>query len=336
MYLSRMHQRINSVTWPFQILLFCTVFWVATAICSIPDGEGIGAFTLNQCLEDFGVFLMFLSIWCGIYAHVRRDISLVWLFVLLAVALTQEEYNVFNLLYQAINAIFGREIGSDERQRGDVYVLAFVAVSLLVRFCQKGFKSIFRMHITIFLWFYTFFLLWVHAVFPYQMQGAIIDARIDYQKEFTSTYPGRFDFLCERDQWDCYTWLGDDVPEALKANADVMEQVSRHKDVVMNTSGLLAFYPGEKEVFRGIDTNQKYIVTYYKNHDLNRVVIDARFPQTAADVITLPLLIFSTTFGMVWFFGGMMIVLMHQVRFSTHRSKFTVEAANSGLLPPTS
>tara|TARA_R110002124_G_scaffold128157_19_gene288714 strand:- start:11004 stop:11981 length:978 start_codon:yes stop_codon:yes gene_type:complete len=317
----RMTHRINGVTWPVQMLLFCTVFWVVTAICSVPDGTGVDGFTRNQCLEDFGVFLMFLSIWCGFYAHFHRNITLTWLLLLFAIALTQEEYNLFNLIYQAINAAFGRVIDSTERQRGDVIVLALVAISLLIRLYRKDFRSFFRIHITAFLWFFTTFLLWVHAVFPYQMQGAILAARIDYQKEFTSTYPGRFQFYCDLGAWECYSWVGDDVPEVFLNNPDVMEQVLSHKDIVMNTTGQLAFLPGDDEVFRGIDTTQKYILTYYKNHDLNRVVIDRHAPQDAADIVTLPMLIFSTSFGMVWFFGGLLLVFMHQSRSSSRREK---------------
>src|SRR5690606_19107195 len=115
--------------------------------------------------------------------------------------------------YQAMNLWFDIEITSAERQRGDVFMLLIITASLLARFFQKGFKSIFRIHMAVFLVGFTAFQLWLHYTFPYQMQHAILDAYLEYQKEFTSTYEGRFQFQCEQGKWECYSWIGEDVPE---------------------------------------------------------------------------------------------------------------------------
>jgi len=171
-----MNDQLNAVTWQMQTLLVCTVFWLATAVCSFPATEGgWDAWSLYQCLEDFGVFLLFFSIWCGVYAHFQRSITPAWLLLLLAIALWQEEVNLFNNAYQAINLWFGHEIASAERQRGDVTVLMIVALTLLLRFVTTGFKSFFRIHISVFLLFFTCFQMWLHYTFPYQMQSAILE-----------------------------------------------------------------------------------------------------------------------------------------------------------------
>ncbi len=311
-----MHHRLNNVTWPFQILLFCTAFWVITFVCSIPDGKGLEAFTLDQFLEDFGVFLLFLSLWVGVYAHFRKSISVKWLYLLLAVSLFQEELNLLNLGYQAINSLFGREIGASERQRGDVYTFAIVGLTLLIRFLMPGFKSIFRIHITAFIIFYTLFQGWVHYVFPYQMKAAIVESQINFQKEFTSTYPGRFDYQCAKGLWDCYSWVGDEVPSALHEIPEIPALILSHKHVPMNTEGFMLFEPNEPgNIWEGVDPTKEFLLTFYKNNDLYRVVIDRQFPRNATAIVARPLVIFATVFGMVWFFGGMMIVLMHQSRF---------------------
>lgn len=320
--ISRMSERLNGVTWRMQILLFCTVFWVSTFICSLPRGEGIGGFTLNQMLEDFGVFLLFLSIWTGIFAHFRKSISLPWLCLLLGVALWQEEVNLFNKTYQAINLWFGHEIDSSERQRGDVFILAIVCFSLLARFLKPGFKSFFRIHITGFVLLYTLFQLWVHYIFPYQMQKAILAPQLAYQMEFTSTYEGRFQYQCDHGKWTCFSWTGDEIPTELSSNSQLMDLIKNHEGVFMDTDGFVGFVPTrDQSVFRGVDAAQKYIVTYFKNQSLQRVVMDHEFAQKAAQTVTRPMLIFSTSFGMVWFFGGLFIVFMHQARRHTPQNR---------------
>lgn len=316
--ITRMNCRLNTVTWQMQSLLLCTVFWIATVASSIPFSEGgIGALTLNQCLEDFGVFLLFFAVWCGLFAHIQKSITLPWLMLLLAVALWQEEVNLLNKTYQTINLWFGREIDSSERQRGDVIVLMLVSLSLLVRFYRPGFKSFFRIHISAFLLLYTLFQLWLHYTFPYQIQSAILEPQLNYQKEFTATYEGRFQYQCDQGQWTCYSWKGDNIPSKLIQDEGLVQVIKSHAGVVMNTTGYIGTLSVPNDsVFRGVDAAQKYLITYYKNHDLNRVVIDHESPREAALVVTRPLVIFSTTFGMVWFFGGMMIVFMHQSRRS--------------------
>jgi len=320
-YVSRMNDKLNAVTWQFQTLLVCTVFWVATVLCSYPITEGgWQAWSLNQCLEDFGVFLMFFSMWCGLYAHFRRSITPAWLLLILATALWQEEVNLLNKAYQAINLWFGYEITSPERQRGDVSVLLIITLSLFGRFWQRGFKSFFRIHIAVFLLFFTCFQLWLHYTFPYQMQSAILGPYLKYQEEFTSTYEGRFQYQCDQGQWKCYSWLGEDVPEELSRDEVLMTVINSHKGVVMNTSGYVGQIQGDDDdegaVFRGVDATQKYLITYYKNHDLNRVVVNYEFAQQAVQTVTRPLVVFSACFGMAWFFGGLMVVLMHQKRFN--------------------
>lgn len=315
-YVSRMNDRLNAVTWQTQSLLVCTVFWLSTIVCSYPFSDGgWAAWSFDQCLEDFGVFLLFFAIWCGVFAHVKRNITLGWLAVLLATALWQEEVNLLNKAYQTVNLWFGHNIDSSERQRGDVTVLMIVAVSLLARFLRKGFKSFFRIYITAFLLFFTCFQMWLHYTFPYQMQSAILDADLAYQKEFTATYEGRFRYQCDQGLWTCYSWEGDEVPAVLRRDEGLMAVIRSHVGIVMNTTGYIGQTPNEDEsVFRGVDARQKYIITYYKNHSLNRVVINHDMAKRAAQAVTHPLVVFSTTFGMAWFFGGLMVVFMHQSR----------------------
>lgn len=316
--ITRMNCLLNTVTWQMQSLLLCTVFWIVTVASSIPFSEGgIGALTLNQCLEDFGVFLLFFAVWCGLFAPFQKSITLPWLMLLLAVALWQEEVNLLNKTYQTINLWFDREIDSSERQRGDVTVLMLVSLSLLARFFRPGFKSFFRIHISAFLLLYTLFQLWLHYTFPYQIQSAILEPQLNYQKEFTSTYEGRFQYQCDQGQWTCYSWEGDNIPSKLLQDEGLVQVIKSHAGVVMNTTGYIGTLSVPNDsVFRGVDAAQKYLITYFKNHDLNRVVIDHESPREAALVVTRPLVIFSTAFGMVWFFGGMMIVFMHQSRRS--------------------
>ncbi|EPG4078954.1 hypothetical protein R2572_006872, partial [Pseudomonas aeruginosa] len=71
---------------------------------------------------------------------------------------------------------------------------------------------------------------------------------------------------------------------------------------------------GDVEVFRGVDANQKVLVTLYKNHELYRVVVDDEYPTEAHNVISSALLSFATPFALVWFFGGLWVVFMHQAR----------------------
>lgn len=313
---ARINSSMLALSWRKQVALFTFLFWVATVLCSIPKGFDFNSFTLNQALEDFGVFLLFLAVWCGVYCHFHRTISLMWLLLLLSISLWQEEVNLLNKSYQVMNQWFGIEIGSQERQRGDVYALTAVALTLLGRLIfERGFKSFFRIHITAFLIIYTSFQIWVHYVFPYQMQQEILNQRMNYQKELTSTYEGRFFFQCDNLEIECYQWLGDEVPETVSSNPKLMDVVRSHAGVRMNTDGFIDHVPlDESTVFRGVDAQQKYIVTFFKNGDLQRVVYDRQYPAQVMTTITRPLLIFTTTFGMVWFFLGLAIVFMHQER----------------------
>lgn len=314
---------VEQLSWRQQAGLFCLLFWVVTFLCSLPEETGLKGFTVNQLLEDFGVFLLFTALWSGVHAHFKRSITLPWICLVFAVALWQEEVNLLNKTYQTVNLWFDRVIESDERQRGDVFTLAFVGVSLLLRLIfQRGFKSFWRLHITCFILLFTVFQLWLHWTFPYQMQSAIMAAQLDYQKEFTSTYEGRFRYQCDQGKWECYSWSGNEIPRPLLSNQRLVDLIRNHEGVYMNTDGFVGYVPVEgRSVFRGVDAAQKYIVTYFKNQDLNRVVLNQGFAQQATSAVTLPLLIFSTSFGMVWFFGGLLIVLMHQQRHRAMRNR---------------
>lgn len=95
-----------------------------------------------------------------------------------------------------------------------------------------------------------------------------------------------------------------------------MGVIRSNEGIVMNTTGYIGQVASDEDtVFRGVDASQKFIATYYKNHDLNRVVINREFALRAAEAVTRPLVVFSACFGMAWFFGGMMLVFMHQRRF---------------------
>lgn len=330
---NRLDARLNSYPWQLQVALFTAVFWVITVMCSVPNGTDIAGLTINQILEDFGVFLLFLGVWAGIYCHFKRNISFLWLILLLAISLWQEEVNLLNKAYQTINLWFDREITSAERQRGDVYTLGFVAVTLAARLIfEKGFRSFFRLHIGLFLICYTTFQGWVHYVFPYHMQYEIMAQRLEYQKEFTSTYPGRFEFMCGQRPIECFEWVGDDIPAEVSSNEHLMDIVRAHKDVSMNTEGYVGSVPlNDAEVFRGVDAAQKYLATYYKNNDLQRVVYDRIYPSQVMKHITRPLLIFATAFGMVWFFLGLGVVFFHQGR--VYRIAYGTAAARQSQAP---
>lgn len=152
------------------------------------------------------------------------------------------------------------------------------------------------------------------------MQSAILDANLAYQKEFTSTYEGRFRYQCDKRMWSCYSWKGDAIPADLLKDEGLMAVIRSHDGIVMNTTGYIGQLPSDDDtVLRGVDARQKYIITYYKNHDLNRVGFNHEIAQRAAQTVTHPLVFFSTSFGMDWFFGGLMVVLMHQSKRSGAR-----------------
>lgn len=311
---NRLDARLNTYPWQLQVALFTVIFWVMTVMCSMPNGTDIAGLTIDQLLEDFGVFLLFLSIWCGVYCQFKRNISLLWLMLLLAISLWQEEVNLLNKVYQTMNLWFDRELITAERQRGDVYTVGLLATFLVARLIfEKGFRSFFRLHIGVFLVGYTAFQGWVHYVFPYHMQSEIMAQRLEYQKEFASTYPGRFEYMCARRPIECVEWVGDDIPGVVSNNEHLMDIVKAHADVVMNAEGFIGTVPmDDDDAFRGVDAAQKYLVTYYKNNDLNRVVYDYIYPASVMKHIARPLLIFTTTFGMIWFFIGLGVVFFHQ------------------------
>lgn len=67
-------------------------------------------------------------------------------------------------------------------------------------------------------------------------------------------------------------------------------------------------------VLGGFRAIRKVIINAYKNDTLHRAVFDKKFPSLSLKVAKVGLLSFSTTFIAVWFFGGMYLVFMHQVR----------------------
>jgi hypothetical protein len=127
----------HALPWQLQAPLFFLLFVVVGSVCSIPDETFPSGFTVNQALEDFGVFLLFTALWTGIYAHFRREIDLFWLTAIFVVALFQEEFNIWNRLLQVIGEPLGYVMTSKERQRGDVFMLAAVFGSLLIRFLSR-------------------------------------------------------------------------------------------------------------------------------------------------------------------------------------------------------
>lgn len=142
--------RSHIIPWQLHAPLFLVVFALVSALNSIPSDGSWRDLTLNQVLEDFGVFIFFTALWCGIYCHFRRTVDLTWLLIIFVLAICQEEFNLWNKLWQQICLLFGHEISSSERQRGDVFMMALVFGSLLVRFVLGGFTSFFRIHITFF------------------------------------------------------------------------------------------------------------------------------------------------------------------------------------------
>ena len=97
----------HALPWQIQIPLFLCIFVAVGTFCSIPSETFPKGFTVNQALEDFGVFLLFTALWAGIYAHFRRDINIFWLVLLFAAALIQEEINIWNKLLFAFGDTFG-------------------------------------------------------------------------------------------------------------------------------------------------------------------------------------------------------------------------------------
>lgn len=308
----------SQIPWQLQIPLFLCIYLAVcmTLTFATPDGEQI---TFLKALEDLGVYVLFLSLWTGVYAHFRREMTLAWLVVIAAFSLFQEEVNFLNLGYQAICWILGHVPTGEERQRGDVYTLALVFTSLILRFIvQRGFRSFMRIHITFFLVAYTTFLCCIHYLFAYYIQGELLTERMRYQEELTATYPGRFKYECERLPIKCFQWVGDEIPAEVLAAPSAQGILESIESSQMSVTGWLEVFPvtdDESEtVLRGVSASQKVIITAYKNDTLHRAVFDEQFPSHSLKVAKVGLLSFSTTFIAVWFFGGMHLVFMHQAR----------------------
>ncbi len=311
--------RSHIIPWQLHAPLFLVMFAVVSVLNSIPSDGSWCDLTLNQVLEDFGVFIFFMALWSGIYCHFRRTVDLTWLLIIFVVAIGQEEFNLWNKLWQQLCLLFGHEISSSERQRGDVFMMALVFGSLLVRFALGGFKSFFRIHITFFICVFVTFQGWIHFIFPYYIQQHLLNERLTYQKELTATYEGRFRFQCDHLPITCFEWVGDAVPITSIAKHVSTESITQVLQSVGNattslTGWLSVVDRGDVEVFRGVDANQKVLVTLYKNHELYRVVVDDEYPTEAHNVISSALLSFATPFALVWFFGGLWVVFMHQAR----------------------
>lgn len=321
--------RINQLSWQLQTFLFLGFFLFVTAMCA-PRGMDFAGLTVNQFLEDFGVFSLFLSLWSGVYALFRRNISVPALVAIFGVALFVEEFNLLNRIYFLISTMLGFEVTIEQRQRGDVISVLAVTAILLVMCFRQNFRSVFRIFIAIFLTVYASFQVLIHMTFPYDMQRAMIAPQMDYQAEFASTYPGRFSFVCEQEGKDCYEWNGhepgDIDPGLLKypnIHSEVIDLLARHEGVFMNTMGFVGTLPSEddNDIFIGINSSRNYILTFYRNGDLNRVVLDFDYIPHVSAIVSRPLVIFSTAFVIVWFFGGLAVVLMHQQGFK--KSEFS-------------
>ncbi|EPC1042241.1 hypothetical protein L5C74_30430, partial [Pseudomonas aeruginosa] len=153
----------------------------------------------------------------------------------------------------------------------------------------------------------------------YYIQQHLLNERLTYQKELTATYEGRFRFQCDHLPITCFEWVGDAVPVTSIAKHVSTESITQVLQSVGNattslTGWLSVVDRGDVEVFRGVDANQKVLVTLYKNHELYRVVVDDEYPTEAHNVISSALLSFATPFALVWFFGGLWVVFMHQAR----------------------
>lgn len=233
----------SRIPWQLQIPVFLFVYLAVcvTLTFATPDGEQI---TFLKVLEDLGVYVLFLSLWTGIYAHFRREMTLGWLAAIAAVSLFQEEVNFLNLGYEGICWMVGHVPTGEERQRGDVYTLALVFTSLILRFiAQRGFRSFMRIHITFFLVAYTTFLCCIHYLFAYYIQGELLTERMRYQEELTATYPGRFKYECERLPIKCFQWVGNEIPaEVLAAPSaqGILESIESSK---MSVTGWLEVFP---------------------------------------------------------------------------------------------
>lgn len=318
-FLSRGNGVLESrIPWQLQIPLFLLVYLVAcvTLTFATPDGEKI---TLLKVLEDLGVYVLFLSLWIGVYAHFRREITLGWLVAIAVFSLFQEEVNFLNLGYEAICWMVGHVPTGEERQRGDVYTLALVFSSLIGRFIvQRGFRSFMRIHITFFLVAYTTFLCCIHYLFAYYIQGELLTERMRYQEELTATYPGRFKYECERLPIKCFQWVGNEIPAEVLAAPSAQGILDSIESSQMSVTGWLEVFPlsdnESDSVLRGVSASQKVIITAYKNETLHRAVFDEKYPTQSLKVAKVGLLSFSTTFIAVWFFGGMYLVFMHQAR----------------------
>jgi hypothetical protein len=321
--LTKLSAAINKHPWHIQTLFFYLLFLLVTLLCA-PRGLDFAGLTLNQFGEDFGVFALFLALWTGVYAFFRRTISIPELVVILCVALTVEELNLLNRMYVMVNELFDRAVPTAERQRGDVFTILAVAFALLVRSFSHSFRSVFRIFITTYLILYASFQLLIHVTFPYVMQQAMIDPQLKYQIEFTSTYPGRFSYVCENEPKHCYEWQGNyasDIDQRLKDYPTILAEVeglvANHEGVLMNATGFIGTLPSadDDNVFIGVTPNRNYLLTFYRNGDLNRVVIDFEYLTHVGTVVSTPLVIFAGLFVTIWFFGGLAVVLMHQQGF---------------------
>ncbi|MBM5458998.1 hypothetical protein H8F21_15630 [Pseudomonas sp. P66] len=308
----------SRIPWQLHVPLFLIVYLLAclTLTYATPDGETI---TFLKLLEDFGVYVLFLGLWIGVFAHFRRTMTFGWLVAIAAFSLFQEEVNFLNLGFKWFSSLVGHTVLPAERQRGDVFTLGIVFTTLIGRFIfQRGFRSFMRIHITFFLVAYTTFLCCIHYLFAYYIQGELLEQRMLYQKELTASYPGRFKYQCDQLPIKCFEWVGNEIPAEVLAAPSTGSIIESIKAVRMSVTGWLDVFPLPVDetdtVLRGVEASQKVIVTAYKNDQLYRVVFDEQYPAQSLKVAKVGVLSFSTTFIVVWFFGGMFLVFMHQAR----------------------
>lgn len=317
----------HAIPWQLQIPLFLAAFVVTGLICAIPNDTFPHGLLLNDALENFGVFLLFTALWCGIYAHVGREINLFSLVVIFAVALCQEELNIWNWLLRVIGEPLGYVMTSRERQRGDVFMLTLVFASLLLRLVlQKDFRSFFRIHITFFLVAFTMFQILIHYVFAYQFQSAILDQRLNYLREVAVTAADRSDYLCRTEQLTCFTFRGSPpahitgLSTALKGVLDLSSEAPLYA-----TNWIEVIQPSD-DITRGVNATQKVLFALFHENEENRLVIDRSFATHTHNLVAGSLLTYYTLRPRLVFWG-MFLVLFHQNR--VYRRKYGAEYRRS-------
>lgn len=142
-----------------------------------------------------------------------------------------------------------------------------------------------------------------------------------------ATYTDRFDYLCQQDHLMAFEFSGEPDAEVLKVAPSVLDVLNKSKDSQLYVTSWLEVAKPSSEIFRGVDANAKVLVALFHEGTENRMVVDTEFPITLHKIISTSLLTFATPFGLVWFFGGMHLVLFHQAR--VYRMKYGAQYRKS-------